>query len=84
MGHKQLAPKLAILYENPKEEFQVVKNMIAFVDGPVHVVRTKRENGYITQNGMRIRRDHTSHEAHRHSRHVDGHLYNDAGGSSDL
>ena len=58
--------------------------MIAFVNGPVHVVRAKRENGYITQNGMRIRRDHTTHEAYRHSRHIDGHLYNDGGGSSDL
>ena len=85
MGHKQLGSKLAYSYTNPKPEYHDIKGMIAFVaDGSVHIVHTKRENGFIIQNGMRIQRDHTNHEAHRHSKHINGHLYNDIGGSTEL
>ena len=40
-----------------------------------------RESGFLMHDGMRMRRDHTGHEALVHSKHIDGHLYNDAGGS---
>ncbi len=54
--------------------------MIAF-DREVRVRHVTRENGFLMHDGMRMGRDHTGHEAHRHSKHIDGHLYNDAGGS---
>ena len=53
MGHKQLGSKLAYSYTNPKPEYHDIKGMIAFVaDGSVHIVHTKRENGFIIQNGI--------------------------------
>ena len=78
MGHKNFG--LAYTYSKPTSEFLDIKDMIAF-DREVRVRHVTRENGFLMHDGMRMRRDHTGHEAHRHSKHIDGHLYNDAGGS---
>lgn len=80
IGHKNLGNKLAYSYSKPTSEFLDIKDMIAF-DRKIRVRHVTRENGFLLHDGMRMKRDHTGHEAHRHSRHIDGHLYNDAGGS---
>eukprot|EP00944_MAST-04C_sp_MAST-4C-sp1_P013865 g13865.t1 len=80
IGHKNFGNMLAYTYSKPTSEFLDIKDMIAF-GRKVRVRHVTRENGFLLHDGMRMRRDHTGHEAHRHSKHVDGHLYNDAGGS---